>query len=85
MWGCNWGYPFAAGGWFPAHGVWGIFLSIVLIAAIVSLVLFVFRSIFGKSHQHKDRRDSIEILKAKFASGAITEEEFIKMRDLLTQ
>lgn len=85
MWNCNGGYPFGPGNWFFGHGVFGMLFSALLMIAIIYLIIFVLRLFFVKDKaQNKDRRDSIEILKARYAGGEISEEEYIRMRDILT-
>jgi len=84
MWNCNWGYPSGPGNWFFGHGIFGMLFSILLVIAIIYLIIFVVRLLGVKDKSHKDRNDSMEILKARYAGGEISEEEYIRMRDILT-
>ena len=84
MWGCNWGNPFGHGPWFWGHGLFGFLLGIVLIIAVISLVLFFIKLLTGKDIADRDRNDSLMILKKKYANGELSEQEYIRMRDILT-
>ncbi len=86
MWGCNYG-P-VSGGW------WGTFLpgslfSLLLWGLVILLIVFlavqIFKSLTREPHwAAQDRFDSEAILKARFARGEITKEEFLKMRQTLS-
>jgi uncharacterized membrane protein len=39
----------------------------------------------GRGRQNRDKDDSIEILKVRFAKGEISQEEYLKMSDALLQ
>lgn len=90
MWSCNYG-PMSGGWWggfFP-----GSLFSLLLWCLIVMLIILagytvirIFRSQTQTSQgQFRDRLDSEEILKARFAKGEISREEFVKMRRILSQ
>lgn len=88
MWSCNLG-PFGAGGWgggfFPAN-----LLSLLLMGLVVWLIVFLVIRTFrhrapDRSGSSRDLADSEEILKTRYAKGEISREEFIKMRQTLTQ
>jgi uncharacterized membrane protein len=86
MWGCNYGSM--SGGW------WGIFLpgnlfSLLLWGMVILLIVFLAVRIFKSQTREsrwpaQDRFDSEAILKARFARGEITQEEFLKMRQTLS-
>jgi putative membrane protein len=86
MWGCDY-IPFSGGWWggfFPGSLlsllVWGLFLLL-----IVSLAVRIIRPQANNAHgSSKDRIDSQTILKARFAKGEISQEEFIKMKQILS-
>ena len=87
MWGCNY-FPFSRGwpgGYFPG----GIF-SLLIWALIIGLVAFVVVRLLKTQTNHangstRDRSDSLSILKTRYARGEITEDEFIKMKQLLLE
>jgi putative membrane protein len=89
MWGCDY-IPFIggggwAGGFFPGGIlyllVWGLIILLFIYAAVR-----IFKAITsGKSCSHRDRIDSMAILKARFAKGDISSEEFYKMKQILSQ
>ena len=87
MWNCNnWGVVLPFGlekffmGFGPFGGLLGLALFIFTIYAIVKLVM----SLFSKPNNNMDRHDSLTILKNRFAKGEITQEEYSRMREILT-
>jgi putative membrane protein len=87
MWGCNylslgqrWG-----GGFFP--GSFGhLFIVVLVILLVAFLAIRIFKSQTHNSPRSSlDRIDSLTILKSRFARGEISEEEFIKMKQILSQ
>ena len=89
MWGCNY-IPFLggsswAGGFFPGSIlyllVWGLIIFLFVYAAVR-----IFKAVTAdKSGSNWDRIDSLAILKARFAKGEISSEEFNKMKQVLSQ
>jgi putative membrane protein len=89
MWGCNY-LPFLggsgwAGGFFPGGIlsllVWGLILLLFVYAAVR-----IFKAVTAdKSGLHRDRTDSLSILKIRYAKGEISSEEFNKMKQILSQ
>lgn len=89
MWGCDY-IPFLgksgwAGGFFPGGIlyllVWGLVVFLLIYAAVR-----IFKAITAdKSGLYRDRIDSLAILKARFAKGEISHEEFNKMKQTLSQ
>jgi len=85
MWGCD--YGLMSGGW------WGSFLpgslfSLLLWGLVILLIMFLAIRIFKFQTREprwpaQDRFDSEAILKARFAKGEISQEEFLKMRQTL--
>lgn len=86
MWGCDYG-PMS-GGW------WGSFLPgslffLLLWSLVILLIVFLAVRIFKPRPREplwreQDRFDSEAILKARFAKGEISQEEFLKMRQTLS-
>ena len=61
--------------------VWGLVVLLFIYAAVR-----IFKAITAdKSGSYRDRIDSIAILKARFAKGEISSEEFNKMKQILSQ
>lgn len=85
MWNCNWGQPFTHGGWFMGHGPFGPLLGILLVALFVYLVVLAIRAVTTGKKTNRDAGDSLEIIKTKYASGEITEEEYRRMKEVLLQ
>jgi putative membrane protein len=87
MWGCNY-FPFA-GGWSGGYFPGGIF-SLLIWGLVVGLIVYlVVRLIKTQTHpsngSSQDRTDSLSILKSRYARGEISQEEFIKMKQLLME
>lgn len=78
MWHCNWGYPFFQ------HPLFGILINILVMALLAAAVVFIVRSFLPKSSSSRDAADSLEILKRKYALGEISEEEYARMKEILT-
>jgi len=85
MWGCD--YTLMSRGWGSGFFPWG-FLSLLIWGVVILLIVY-FAIRFFKSQEYglrgssQDRIDSLAILKARFASGEITEEQFVKMKQTL--
>lgn len=84
MWNCNWGYPFGHGGWFMGHGLFGMVFGILLFLLILSLAITLVRSLIPKAVGNRDKKDSLEILREKFARGEISAEEYHRLRNILS-
>ena len=85
MWNCNWGYPYGHGGGFFGHGIIGILISVLLVMVMFYLFFVLMRTFDTRDKGRKDRTDSLEILKTKFAKGEISEEEYRRMRAILIE
>ena len=89
MWGCNY-IPFVggnswAGGFFPG-GILYLLVYGLLVLLLVYALVRIFKAITAnKSGSHADRFDSMAILKARYAKGEISTEEFNKMKQFLSQ
>ena len=87
MWGCD--YGLMSGGWWGGFFP-GSLLPLLLWGLIVVLIVYLAIRIFkpqlhGRQGSSRDRSDSEAILKARFAKGEITREEFVKMRQTLSK
>jgi putative membrane protein len=87
MWGCDYG-PMSGGWWggfFPGS-LLGLLLWGLAVFLMVYLAIRIFRpQTLGPRGPSRDRSDSEAILKARFAKGEISREEFVKMRQILSQ
>ena len=89
MWGCNnipfWDWNSWAGGFFPGRllylMVWGLVVLLIIYAAVK-----IIKAITADNPgPQRDRIDSLAILKARYAKGEISQQEFHKMKQILTQ
>ena len=89
MWGCDY-IPFLgrsswAGGFFPG-GILYLIVWGLIILVFVYVAVRIFKAVTAdKSPRHRDRIDSLAILKVRFAKGEISSEEFNKMKQVLSQ
>ena len=87
MWGCDY-IPFLNGnswygGFFPG-GILYLLICGFLVFLFVYAAARIFKAITtDKSGSHRDRTDSLTILKVRFAKGEISTEEFKKMKQIL--
>jgi putative membrane protein len=86
MMGCDY-LPFSS--WIGGGFAGGIF-SLLLWGLIIFLVVFFIIKLFGsinsnKSGQFRDKNDSLEILKMRYAKGEINQDEYVKMKSVLFQ
>jgi len=87
MWGCD--YLSFSGGWgsgiFPG-GIFFMLAWLLIIALAIYVAMRIFRSRTPNTDTwSQDRVDSLQILKARFANGEINQEEFTKMKQVLSQ
>ncbi len=75
MWGFN----------HMGHGMFGTgFLGCVIILLIIVLVVFLLGRVFRPDKNiGTDTKDSLKILDDRFARGEISQQEYLKMRDVL--
>jgi len=87
MWGCD--YAPLSGGWwgsfFPGS-LWSLLLWGLVILLVVYLAIRIFKLLAHNSQgPSQDRIDSQAILKTRFARGDISQEEFVKMKRIISQ
>lgn len=86
MWGCDYG-PMSGGWWggfFPGS-LFSLLLWGLVIMLIVLLAIRIFKpQTHGRRGPAQDRFDSETILKARFAKGEISRDEFVRMRQVLS-
>jgi uncharacterized membrane protein len=89
MWGCDY-IPFLGGsswtgGFFPGGILYLLVYGLLALLLVYALVR-IFKAITtDKSGSRRDRFDSMAILKARYAKGEISTEEFKKMKQFLSQ
>ncbi len=81
MWGCN-TIASGMGHWIFGGGIIGFGITVLILALIVLVLIQLYKS-GKKSTPCADTMDSLKILKTRFAKGEITEQEYLKMRDIL--
>ena len=84
MWGCNFNGNMPFIGYFFPHGLFSLLLWGVILALVVVLISKIIgkRSVNLANH---DQIDSLELLKLRFAKGEIDKDEFLRMKQILTQ
>ena len=78
MWNCNWGPPIFH------SGIVGILINVMMLVTIIYIFVLIIRSFLSKDKPNRDTSDSLELVKRKLALGEITEEEYHRMKDILT-
>ena len=86
MWGCNY-LSFEDGrwgGWFPGSPEMLLICGLIFFLAVLLAVLILKSWAQRCNSSSRDRIDSLSILKARFAKGEITREEFVRMKEVLS-
>jgi len=78
MWSCNWGPSFP-------HTIVGALFTIMMLVTILYIIVLTVRTLLSRNTTTRDAKDSLEILKAKFAGGEISAEEYRRMKDILSE
>lgn len=83
--GCfsGWGHGFMGNG-FMGYGFFGIGLKLLFLIALIVLLYKAFRPGKTLPPENRDARDSLMILDQRLARGEITEEEYHRIRKILT-
>ena len=83
MWGCNFNGDIPFLGHFFSHGTFSLLFWCVVLALVVVLIA----KILGKRPRvsNNDQIDSLELLKLRFAKGEIDKDEFLRIKQILTQ
>lgn len=83
MFTCNWGGMYGVQGGFMGGGLFGILWSILLLVLFIYLAAKLIQYFSGTDKGRRDRDDSLEILKNKYARGEISNEDYQQMKDIL--
>ena len=89
MWGCDY-IPFLgrsswAGGFFPGGILYLLVLGLIVLFFVYAAVR-IFKAVTAeRSGSHRDRNDSLAIIKVRFAKGEISSEDFNKMKQILSR
>lgn len=81
MYNCNWGFM-SGFGHGAGMGGFGLIFNVLILVLVGYLAYKLIKHLTATGGK-KDRRDSLEILKERYASGDITDEEYQRMRDVL--
>jgi putative membrane protein len=90
MYGCNY-LGFGPGGSFMGGGLMGggflgMFINILIIALIAYLIFKLVQNLGNNgvtSPRKSNRKDSVQILRERFARGDIDEDEYLKRKEIL--
>ena len=82
MWNCNMGFMNGTG-WFMGGGGFGMMFNLLILIAVAVVIYKIFQGFAIRPGGSRDRNDSLDILKRKFASGEINDEEYKRMREVL--
>ena len=86
MWGCNFysDIPFVRS--LLPYGFFSLLLWVALIIALVFVLTRIFRQSRNlRASTVRDSEDSLEFLKIRYAKGEIGHEDYIKMKQILSQ
>jgi putative membrane protein len=86
MMGCDY-LPYSS--WMGGGFGGGIF-SLLFWGLIIAMLVFVAIKLFGSIKSNstgsfRDKNDSFEILKTRYANGEINQDQYVKMKDVLLQ
>ncbi len=93
MFGCDW-FGFGPGGGYMHNGfmggglmgggIFGMFINILIIALIAYLIFKLVQNLGGSTgNRGKSSRDSVQILRERYARGDIDEDEYLKRKEIL--
>ena len=84
MWGCNLNGNIPFIGYFFSHGLFSLLVGVAVLVVVVTIVSKIFsrRSVAVTSN---DQTDSLELLKIRFAKGEIDKDEYLRMKQILSQ
>jgi uncharacterized membrane protein len=86
MWGCNFisDVPFVRS--LLPYGFFSLLIWVALIIAFVFVLTRIFRqSRSSRESNIRDNEDSLEFLKIRYAKGEIGHEDYVRMKQILSQ
>jgi uncharacterized membrane protein len=86
MWNCNsWlgGFPHGIGKYFMGLGPFGGLLGLLFFILAIYFLFKIVRSFISNPEATTDKKDSLVILKTRFAKGEITQAEYHRMHTTL--
>ena len=84
MWGCNFNGNIPFFGYFFSHGLFSLLFWGAVFVVVVTIVSKIFRK-RSVAITSNDQTDSLELLKIRFAKGEIDKDEFLRMKQILSQ
>lgn len=83
MFSCNWGGMYGLHGGFMGGGLFGILWSVLLLVLFIYLGAKLIGFFFEGNQGRRDREDSLEILRTRYARGEIDDKEYQRIKDIL--
>lgn len=77
------GFPRGIGSYIMGFGPLGGVLSILFFVLVIYLIFKIVKSFFPPHRASLDNKDSLRILKNRFAKGEINQEEYSRMYEIL--
>jgi len=74
------GYGMMGFGWM---WIWIVIIAVIVIGVIAYLAVKSSNSNGNKQDRHQESNQALEILKQKYANGEITEEEYLRKKEIL--
>lgn len=81
--GENWREGYGHMMWGGGYGMFGGLMMILFWGIVIALIVFAVKWMSDNRGTSKNRRDALDILRERFASGEIDEEEFDRRRKVL--
>ncbi len=86
MWGCNFYSDIPIISSLLPYGFFSLLLWVALIIALVFVLTRIFRQFRNPREGNiRDSKDSLEFLKIRYAKGEIDHEDYIRMKQILSQ
>lgn len=81
--GENWQDGYGHMMWGNGYGMFGGLMMVLFWALVIALIVFAVKWMADNRGTSENRRDPLDILRERFASGEIDEEEFDRRRKVL--
>ena len=72
-------------GGFYSGGIFSLLVWVLIALAVVWAAKKFFDSTKSGQHSYRDRNDSLEILKCRYAKGELSHEEYLKIKNTLNE